>query len=92
MQKKLRLQAVQRDSNALCRSRRELSNAYLLARFGFDTAENEPSKVCRLKVTGEKGHRGRRARVQLVSAVREPRTTLLLLRYYHQLKKRNGRH
>ena len=29
----------------MCRSRRELSNAYLLAKFGFDTAENEPSKV-----------------------------------------------
>ena len=33
--------------SALCRSRRDLSNAYLLAKFGFDTAENEPSKVCR---------------------------------------------
>ena len=32
--------------SALCRSRRELSNAYLLAKFGFDTAENEPSQVC----------------------------------------------
>ena len=31
--------------SAFCRSRRELSNAYLLAKFGFDTAENEPSKV-----------------------------------------------
>ena len=31
--------------SALCRSRRELSNAYLRAKFGFDTAENEPSKV-----------------------------------------------
>ena len=31
--------------NAFCRSRRELSNAYLLAKFGFDTAQNEPSKV-----------------------------------------------
>ena len=30
----------------MCRSRRELSNAYLLAKFGFDTAENEPCKVC----------------------------------------------
>ena len=28
--------------SALCRSRRELSNEYLLAKFGFDTAENEP--------------------------------------------------
>ena len=32
----------------MCRSRRELSNAYLLvlAKFGFDTAETEPCKVC----------------------------------------------
>ena len=28
--------------SALCRSRQELSNEYLLAKFGFDTAENEP--------------------------------------------------
>ena len=32
--------------SALCRSRRELSDAYLLAKFGFGTAENEPCKVC----------------------------------------------
>ena len=44
----LRLQTVQR--SPLCRSRRELSNAYLLAKFGFDTAENEPCKVCPLSV------------------------------------------
>ena len=25
---------------------KELSNEYLLAKFGFDTAENEPLKVC----------------------------------------------
>ena len=30
----------------MCRSRRELSNAYFLANFYFDTAENEPCKVC----------------------------------------------
>ena len=29
--------------SALCRSRRELSNVYLLAKSGFDTAENEPA-------------------------------------------------
>ena len=34
--------------SALCRSRRELSNEYLLAKFGFDTAEKEPCKVCPL--------------------------------------------
>ena len=31
----------------MCRSRRELSNEYLLAKFGFDTAEKEPWKVGR---------------------------------------------
>ena len=29
-----------------CRSRQELSNDYLLAKIRFDTAENEPLKVC----------------------------------------------
>ena len=28
------------------RSKRELSNTYLLVKFGFDTADNEPCKVC----------------------------------------------
>ena len=32
--------------SALCRSRRELSKSYLVAKFGFDTAENEPWQVC----------------------------------------------
>ena len=35
--------------SALCRSRRELSNEYLLAKFGFDTAENEPCEVHKFK-------------------------------------------
>ena len=35
--------AVQR--SALCRSRRELSNEYLLAKIGVDTAENELLEV-----------------------------------------------
>ena len=30
------------------RSRRELSNEYLLPKFGFDAADNEPCKVCPL--------------------------------------------
>ena len=34
----------------MCRSRRELSNEYLLANFGFDTAENEPYKVCPIRL------------------------------------------
>ena len=37
--------------SASCRSRRELSNKYILAKFGFDTSENEPSKVCPLSVS-----------------------------------------
>ena len=41
---------VQRNAFCTCRSRRELSNAYLLVKFGFDTAENEPCKVCPLSV------------------------------------------
>ena len=36
------------ERSALCRSRRELSNAYFLAKFRFDTADNEPCKVCRI--------------------------------------------
>ena len=32
--------------SALCRSRRELSNEYLLAKICVDTAENEPLEVC----------------------------------------------
>ena len=35
-------------TSALCRSRQELSNAYFLAKFGFDTVENEPFQVCPL--------------------------------------------
>ena len=34
------LEKVQR--GALCRSRRELSDAYFVVKFGFDTAQNEP--------------------------------------------------
>ena len=34
----------------MCRSRRELSNEYLLAKIGFDTAENQPCKVWPLSV------------------------------------------
>ena len=33
----------------MCRFRQELSNAYLLAKFVFDTAENEPCEVCQIE-------------------------------------------
>ena len=29
-----------------CRARKMLKNAYLDAKIGFDTAENEPSEIC----------------------------------------------
>ena len=38
---------------ALCRSRRELSNEYVLAKLGFNTAVNELWKVCPLSAYGD---------------------------------------
>ena len=35
----------------MCRSRRELSNEYFLAKSGFDTAENEPCEVRRFELS-----------------------------------------
>ena len=43
----------------MCRSRRELSNAYLLAKFEFDTAENEPCKVCRGELQAKVSEEGK---------------------------------
>ena len=45
-----------------CRSRQELSNEYLLAKIGFDTAENEPSKVWRGQMPCDARGRAARAR------------------------------
>ena len=39
------MQKCVKDACKSCRSRQELSNEYLLANFGFDTAENESLKV-----------------------------------------------
>ena len=39
------LETCMQRSALLCRSRQELSNEYLLAKIGVDTAENEPLKV-----------------------------------------------
>ena len=44
--------------SALCRSRRELSNAYFVAKFGFDTAENEPYQVSRRRAARAPAGRG----------------------------------
>ena len=37
--------------SGLCRSRREFSNEYFLAKVGIDTAESEPCKVCPLSAS-----------------------------------------
>ena len=47
--KKCAFRAVPR--SALCGSRRELSQEYLLAQFGFDTAEKRPVKFARSLLT-----------------------------------------
>ena len=52
--------------SAFCRSRRELSNAYLLAKFGFDTAENEPFQVCPLSASPDPPGVGNGASVKSV--------------------------
>ena len=48
-------------SSALWRSRRELSNSYLLAKFRFDTAENEPCTVCRTPMSNARCRAARQA-------------------------------
>ena len=57
---------------ALCKSLRELSNEYLLAKVRFDTAENEPCKVCPLSA-----YRSPRS----VSALFRPLQELSFIRY-----------
>ena len=56
--------------STFCRSRQELSNAYFLAKFGFDTAENEPSKVCPTKLLGGAGAGALARMAELVRASR----------------------
>ena len=50
-------------TSALCRSRRELANAYFVAKFGFDTEENEACKVCPLSAYRSPRYRHRRCSV-----------------------------
>ena len=40
----------------MCRSRRELSNAYFVAKFVLDTAGNEPCQVCPTEPFPDPGH------------------------------------
>ena len=52
--KSRKITAIWIGAKETCRSRQELSDEYLLAKFGFDTAENEPpkgSKKCMLERT-----------------------------------------
>ena len=67
----------------MCRSRRELSNAYFLAKFRFDTAENEPSKVCLIAALVSAGSaRGRRVEAAAQrKAVDEQKRELLIQKY-----------
>ena len=55
--------------SALCRSRRELSNAYLLAKFGFDTA----SRTSLVKFAREPGNRPGRGVPRNLHEVRQER-------------------
>ena len=60
-------------SSALWRSRRELSNEYFLAKFRFDTAENEPFKVCRSLPAGAaaRSRRPRRRELQRAQPIQQ---------------------
>ena len=58
-----------------------LSNAYFLAKFRFDTAENEPAQSLQnLKILQTLpiglGHDGERGRLRVASAIRERRARL----------------
>ena len=57
----------------MCRSRRELSNENLLAIFGFNTAENEPCKVCPLSA-----HRSPRSIVWALNKCQTPYPEFML--------------
>ena len=57
--------------SALCRSRRELSNKYLFAKFGFDTAENEPCKVCPLSAYRSPRSDSQTSRAQKAESITE---------------------
>ena len=58
----------------MCRSRGELSNAYLLAKFGFDTAENQPSKVLRAHAEQRRRAAPRRPRRDSLGDLRRARS------------------
>ena len=66
--------------SALCRSRRELSHKYLLAKFGFDTAENEPCKVCPLSAY-------RSPRFDYLTGDNQPTDPAMKARFKDNLKK-----
>ncbi len=67
----LRLQSCAKE---ICRSRRELSNEYLVTKIGFDTAENEPCKVCLCKESTDT-----RSAVQTSISVRDLEARLWML-------------
>ena len=71
--------------SALCRSWRELSNEYLLAKFGFDTAENEPFKVCPLSVYRSPRWRTRRTTASCATASGPARPRALATRLHRPI-------
>ena len=66
--------------NVLCRSRRELSDAYFAAKFGFDTADNEPFQVCPLSA-----YRSPRLKTEESPEARERVHTVLRHPFRHSL-------
>ena len=52
--------------SVFCRSRRDLSNSYFLAKFRFDTAENEPAKVCPIEDRSSSASRPRQRRGEVM--------------------------
>ena len=77
----------------MCRSRRELSNAYLLATFGFDTApRTSPFKFARSPIECSSSSLGRALRVREVSVHDVPPTEaeLALLRVRRVLNVLSG--
>ena len=84
------LNSISVQRSGLCRSRRELSNAYLLAKIGVDTAENEPSKVCpieRCSTLSEKRCLTWRSNTRVMSSPKSPAKTQVKSNWFQRISK-----
>ena len=83
--------AVQR--SALCRSRRELPHEYLVAKVGFDTAENEPSRLVRCLAGRSPRHREERRddRPQGPAKLNQWARAAVFGRFFQQLSQKKKR-